>query len=49
METTEILEHFDEQMRRRAAPDSMFVGKGWSAVLWRPDDGEVEPLRTNAP
>ena len=44
METTEILEHFDEQMRRRAAPDSMFVGKGWSAVLWRPDDGEVEPL-----
>src|SRR5436309_9630812 len=31
-------------MRRRAAPDSMFVGKGWSAVLWRPDDGEVEPL-----
>jgi GNAT superfamily N-acetyltransferase len=44
VETTEILEHFDEQMRRRAAPDSMFVGKGWSAVLWRPDDGEVEPL-----
>src|SRR5436853_2455884 len=31
-------------MRRRAAPDSMFVGKGWSAVLWRPDDGDVEPL-----
>ena len=44
METTEILEHFDEQMRRGAAPDSMFVGKGWSAVLWRPDDGVVEPL-----
>ena len=44
METTEVLEHFDEQMRRRAAPDSMFVGKGWSAVLWRPDDGEIEPL-----
>ena len=35
---------FDEQMRRRAAPDNLFVGKGWSAVLWRPDDGEVEPL-----
>src|SRR5437588_4801117 len=31
-------------MRRRAAPDSMFVGEGWSAVLWRPDDGEIEPL-----
>jgi hypothetical protein len=44
VETTEILEHFDEQMRRGAAPDSMFVGKGWSAVLWRPDDGVVEPL-----
>ena len=44
METTEILGRFDEQMRRRAAPDSLFVGKGWSAVLWRPDDGDVEPL-----
>jgi GNAT superfamily N-acetyltransferase len=44
VETTEVLERFDEQMRRKAAPDSMFVGKGWSAVLWRPDDGEVEPL-----
>ena len=44
METTEILERFDEQMRRRAAPDSLFVGNGWSAVLWRPDDGEVAPL-----
>src|SRR6184192_488145 len=31
-------------MRRRAAPDNLFVGNGWSAVLWRPDDGEVEPL-----
>jgi GNAT superfamily N-acetyltransferase len=41
---TEILERFDEQMRRRAAPDHLYVGKGWSAVLWRPDDGEVEPL-----
>src|SRR5215831_4174673 len=31
-------------MRRRAAPDNLYVGKSWSAVLWRPDDGEVEPL-----
>ena len=44
MEPTEILELFDEQMRRRAAPEHLYVGKGWSAVLWRPDDGEVEQL-----
>ena len=44
MDTTGILERFDEQMRRRAAPDNLFVSEGWSAVLWRPDDGEVEPL-----
>jgi GNAT superfamily N-acetyltransferase len=44
VETTEILELFDDQMRRRAAPDSLFVSNGWSAVLWRPDDGDVEPL-----
>lgn len=44
MDTTEILAQFDEQMRRRAAPDCLFVSDGWSAVLWRPDDGEVEPL-----
>ena len=44
MDTTEILERFDEQMRRRAAPDHLVVGKGWSGVIWRPDDGEVEPL-----
>ena len=44
MDSTEILSQFDEQMRRRAAPDSLFVSDGWSAVLWRPDDGEVEPL-----
>jgi len=31
-------------MRRKAAPDNLYVGSGWSAVLWRPDDGEVEPL-----
>jgi GNAT superfamily N-acetyltransferase len=29
---------------RRAPPDCLFVSDGWSAVLWRPDDGEVEPL-----
>jgi GNAT superfamily N-acetyltransferase len=44
MDSTEILSHFDEQMRRRPAPDSLFVSEGWSAVLWRPDDGNVEPL-----
>jgi GNAT superfamily N-acetyltransferase len=44
VDTTRILGHFDEQMRRRAAPDCLFVSKAWSAVLWRPDDGEVEPL-----
>jgi GNAT superfamily N-acetyltransferase len=44
VDTTEILAVFDEQMRRKAAPDSLFVSKGWSAVLWRPDDGDVEPL-----
>ena len=44
MEPTEILELFDEQMRRKAAPDCLYVGSGWSAVLWRPDDGAVEPL-----
>jgi GNAT superfamily N-acetyltransferase len=44
VDTTGILERFDDQMRRMAAPDSLFVSNGWSAVLWRPDDGEVEPL-----
>jgi GNAT superfamily N-acetyltransferase len=44
VDATGILGLFDEQMRRRAAPDNLFVGNGWSAVLWRPDDGEVEPL-----
>jgi GNAT superfamily N-acetyltransferase len=44
VDSTEILAHFDEQMRRRAAPDNLYVGKGWSAVLWRPEDGQVEPL-----
>ena len=44
MDTTGILTLFDEQMRRRAAPDHLFVSDHWSAVLWRPNDGEVEPL-----
>jgi GNAT superfamily N-acetyltransferase len=44
VDTTQILERFDHQMRRMAAPDSLFVSNGWSAVLWRPDDGQVEPL-----
>jgi GNAT superfamily N-acetyltransferase len=44
VDPTEILGLFDEQMRRRAAPDSLFVGKGWSAVLWWPGEGDVEPL-----
>lgn len=44
MEPTEILALFDEQMRRHAAPDHLYVGKSWSAVLWPPDDGEVERL-----
>jgi GNAT superfamily N-acetyltransferase len=44
VDSTEILSQFDEQMRRRAAPESLFVSEGWSAVLWRPDDGNVEPL-----
>jgi GNAT superfamily N-acetyltransferase len=44
VDTTGILARFDEQMRRKAAPDNLFVGNGWSAVLWRPDDGKVEPL-----
>ena len=44
MQTTEILGLFDEQMRRRAAPDHLFVGNGWSAVLSPPDDGNVESL-----
>lgn len=44
MDTTGILARFDEQMRRRAAPEGLYVGKSWSAVLWPPEDGEVEPL-----
>jgi GNAT superfamily N-acetyltransferase len=44
VETTEILKLFDEQMRRKAAPDSLFVGKNWSAVLWWPGEGDVDAL-----
>lgn len=44
MDTAEILPIFDEQMRRRVAPDSLYVGEGWSAVLWWPGEGDVEPL-----
>jgi GNAT superfamily N-acetyltransferase len=44
VDTTGILELFDEQMRKQAAPDCLYVGDGWAGVLWRPDDGDVEPL-----
>ena len=44
MDTTAILADFDEQMRRKAAPDCLFVGEGWAGVLWRPDDGDVDPI-----
>src|SRR5579875_1326127 len=44
MDTTAILELFDDQMRRGAAPEGLHVGDGWSAVLWRPPDGDVEAL-----
>lgn len=44
MDATEILALFDEQMRRRAAPDRLFVSDGWSAVLWWPGEEDVEPL-----
>src|SRR2546423_4423750 len=46
MDTTGILAHFDEQMRRKAAPECLFVSMRCSAVLWRPDDGEGEPVVT---
>ena len=39
-----LIQLFDEQMRRRAAPDCLVVGKGWSGVLWPPADGDVEAL-----
>ncbi len=44
MDATAILALFDEQMRRQAAPDCLFVGGGWNAVLWWPGEGDVEAL-----
>jgi GNAT superfamily N-acetyltransferase len=45
VDTSKILELFDEQMRRKpAGPDGFLAGDGWSAVLWPPADGNVEPL-----
>jgi GNAT superfamily N-acetyltransferase len=41
---TDILAVFDEQMRRPNDPDGLYVGKGWSAVLRPPADGNVEPI-----
>jgi GNAT superfamily N-acetyltransferase len=47
VDRSEILALFDEQMRRApAGPDGLFVGDGWSAVLWPPTDGDVESLVT---
>jgi len=43
VDTTEILERFDAQLRRANQPDNaMYVGDGWSAVLRPPADGDVE-------
>jgi GNAT superfamily N-acetyltransferase len=44
VDRNEILALFDGQMRRAAAPDGLFVGDGWSAVLWWPGEGDVESL-----
>jgi GNAT superfamily N-acetyltransferase len=45
VDTSEILELFDEQMRRKPADAEGFLsGENWSAVLWPPADGNVEPL-----
>jgi GNAT superfamily N-acetyltransferase len=44
VDTTEILERFDEQVRRANDPDGLFVGQGWSAVLRPPPDPDVERL-----
>jgi GNAT superfamily N-acetyltransferase len=44
VDTTEIRALFDEQMRRKAAPDCLFVSDEWSAVLWWPGEGDVEAL-----
>jgi GNAT superfamily N-acetyltransferase len=35
----DLLELFDQQLRRDVADeDGLYVGEGWSAVLWRPPD-----------
>ena len=45
MDLPEILELFDEQMRRKPADaDGFLSGENWSAVLWPPADGDVAPL-----
>jgi GNAT superfamily N-acetyltransferase len=44
VDTTEVLELFDEQVRRPNDPDGLYVGKSWSAVLRPPPDGDVERL-----
>jgi GNAT superfamily N-acetyltransferase len=45
VDTSKILELFDEQMRRKPADaDGFLSGENWSAVLWPPADGNVEPL-----
>ena len=44
-----LLQLFDAQVRRPNRPDGFYVSKGWSAVLRPPVDGNVEPLRTQAP
>jgi len=45
VDTSKILELFDEQIRRRPTDaDGFLSGENWSAVLWPPADGNVEPL-----
>ncbi len=45
MVADDLLQLFDEQMRRTNQPDGcMYVGDGWSAVMRPPADGNVEPL-----
>ena len=44
MDTAQLLALFDEQVRQTNDPDGLYVGKGWSAVMRPPADGNVEPL-----
>jgi GNAT superfamily N-acetyltransferase len=44
VDKTELLALFDEQVRQTNDPDGLYVGKGWSAVMRPPADGDVEPL-----